>query len=157
MDTNASTAAQATTPTENAVVFINSEVLAPPEASPMSGVSKMMIDQATGMMVQDLQSFLKGFEQVGLIALSRLANNILTYGTYFHDPSAGAKTQAEDPSVLNTSAGNDAIRDLFNIIGDYAAMKTKISSMTHPSDASINENQNNDAFHDYDSQEKKNN
>ncbi len=74
--------AVATTPAEKAVEFVNAEVLSPPTASPMGGVAKIMIEQSTGMMVQDLQSFLKSFEQVGLVALSRLANNLLTYGTW---------------------------------------------------------------------------
>ena len=57
-ETQQSQAANATTPAEKAVVFVNSEVLAPPKASPMTGVTKVMIEQSTGMMVQDLQSFL---------------------------------------------------------------------------------------------------
>ncbi|CAA7195228.1 hypothetical protein [Chryseobacterium potabilaquae] len=131
MDTNTSTEVQATTPTEEAVVFVNSEVLAPPKASPMTGAAKIMTDQAAGMMVQDLQSFLKGFEQIGLIAVSRLANNILTYGTYFHDPSATGGVSAskgDSAQVMDVAKGNEVMRDLFKIIGDYAEVKTKITS-----------------------------
>ncbi|RNA61989.1 hypothetical protein D1631_08595 [Chryseobacterium nematophagum] len=131
MDTNTSTEVQATTPTEEAVVFVNSEVLAPPKASPMTGAAKIMTDQAAGMMVQDLQSFLKGFEQIGLIAVSRLANNILTYGTYFHDPSATGGVSAakgDNAQVMDVAKGNEVMRDLFKIIGDYAEVKTKITS-----------------------------
>ncbi|MDR6514461.1 hypothetical protein [Chryseobacterium camelliae] len=138
--------ANAVTPAEQTVQFINAEVLAPPTASPMSGMAKVMIDQSAGMMVQDLQSFLKGFEQLGLIALSRLANNLLTYGTW--------SEKEPTPTVLATDAdvqpvqGNEMIRDLFKIVGEYAEAKAKISNaialptglypntpVTHPSDS----------------------
>ncbi|WP_449397432.1 hypothetical protein [Chryseobacterium wanjuense] len=59
----------------------------------MGGVAKVMIEQSAGMMVQDLQSFLKGFEQVGLIALSRLANNLLTYGSPSESKSKKIRTE----------------------------------------------------------------
>lgn len=124
-------AANATTPAEKAVVFVNSEVLAPPKASPMTGVTKVMIEQSTGMMVQDLQSFLKGFEQVGLIALSRLANNLLTYGTTF-GPAPGSKEttgmMAEQPQGQDTGKGNEMMKDLFKMVSDYAEVKAKISN-----------------------------
>jgi hypothetical protein len=118
-----------TTPTEKAVAFVNAEVLSPPPASPMGGVAKVMIEQSTGMMVQDLQSFLKGFEQVGLIALSRLANNLLTYGT----PSEGkspptGKAGDKDAQSMTASNGNEMMKDLFKMVSDYAEAKTKISS-----------------------------
>lgn len=119
---------QATTPAEKAVVFVNSEVLAPPKASPMGGVAKVMIEQSTGMMVQDLQSFLKGFEQVGLIALSRLANNLLTYGTPSEEkPHPTGKASDKDAQSMTASNGNEMMRDLFKIVSDYAEAKTKIS------------------------------
>lgn len=121
-----------TTPTEEAVVFVNGEVLDVAATTPMTGASKIMIDQATGMMVQDLQSFLKGFEQLGLIAVSRLANNILTYGSYHHDPSANHKEKASEAQFEDINKGNDAIRDLFKIVSDYAEAKTKISSFVSP-------------------------
>jgi hypothetical protein len=119
---------QATTPAEKAVVFVNSEVLAPPKASPMGGVAKVMIEQSTGMMVQDLQSFLKGFEQVGLIALSRLANNLLTYGTPSEEkPHPTGKASDKDAQSMTAGNGNEMMRDLFKIVSDYAEAKTKIS------------------------------
>lgn len=127
--------ADATTPQEKAVVFVNTEVLSPPKTDPMLGSAKIMIDQSTGMMVQDLQSFLKGFEQVGLVALSKLANNYLTYGNYFPPappPPGGSGTPTEksekgtvnDPTDPN---GNAMMRDLFKIVSDYAEAKTKLS------------------------------
>ncbi|PWN72324.1 hypothetical protein C1631_006920 [Chryseobacterium phosphatilyticum] len=124
-------AADATTPAEKAVVFVNSEVLAPPKASPMTGVAKVMIEQSTGMMVQDLQSFLKGFEQVGLIALSRLANNLLTYGSPV-GPAPGAKGiethNAEFIQAEGTGQSNEMMKDLFKMVSDYAEVKAKISN-----------------------------
>lgn len=144
MDTNTSTEIQTTnpsaTPSEEAVIFVNNEVLAVPTTTPMTGASKIMIDQATGMMVQDLQSFLKGFEQLGLIAVSRLANNILTYGSYHHDPSTHDKPKASEAGFEDIGKGNDAIRDLFKIISDYAEVKTKISSFAAPA-VSFNTNE----------------
>lgn len=130
-ETPQSQAANATTPAEKAVVFVNSEVLAPPKASPMTGVTKVMIEQSTGMMVQDLQSFLKGFEQVGLIALSRLANNLLTYGTTF-GPAPGSKDSsvhnAEFLQSQDAGKGNEMMKDLFKMVSEYAEVKAKISN-----------------------------
>ncbi|WP_027381238.1 hypothetical protein [Chryseobacterium daeguense] len=125
----------ANTPAETAVEFVNAEVLAPPTASPMGGVAKVMIEQSAGMMVQDLQSFLKGFEQVGLIALSRLANNLLTYGSPSgpkskssnNNSGGNAKSEAEMQDDFIGSGSNDMIKDLFKIVSDYAEAKTKIS------------------------------
>lgn len=126
-----SQAVEATTPAEKAVVFVNSEVLAPPKASPMTGVTKVMIEQSTGMMVQDLQSFLKGFEQVGLIALSRLANNLLTYGTTF-GPAPGSKEASTPPTEMlqgqDAGKGNEMMKDLFKMVSDYAEVKAKVSN-----------------------------
>ncbi|MBK1897327.1 hypothetical protein [Chryseobacterium paridis] len=128
--------ADPTTPEEKAVVFVNTEVLSPPTADPMLGAAKIMIDQSTGMMVQDLQSFLKGFEQVGLVALTKLANNYLTYGNYFPPQNAagggggGSSTEkgeegtAQDPTGGH---GNAMMKDLFKIVSDYAEAKTKLS------------------------------
>ncbi|WP_343659178.1 hypothetical protein [Chryseobacterium sp.] len=130
-ETQQTQAADAGTPAEKAVVFVNSEVLAPPKASPMTGVTKVMIEQSTGMMVQDLQSFLKGFEQVGLIALSRLANNLLTYGTTF-GPAPGSKETSNQISEhlqgQDAGKGNEMMKDLFKMVSDYAEVKAKISN-----------------------------
>ena len=136
-ETAESQQANATTPAEKAVVFVNSEVLAPPKASPMGGVAKVMIEQSTGMMVQDLQSFLKGFEQVGLIALSRLANNLLTYGTPSEEkPHPTGKASEKDAQSMTASNGNEMMRDLFKIVSDYAEAKTKISGAIYNTNAS---------------------
>ncbi|MCJ7932667.1 MAG: hypothetical protein MUW56_03265 [Chryseobacterium sp.] len=132
--------ANATTPAEKAVVFVNTEVLAPPKASPMSGVAKVMIEQSTGMMVQDLQSFLKGFEQVGLIALSRLANNLLTYGSPVGPPPGSKDTSSHTADHLqaqDAGKGNEMMKDVFKMVSDYAEVKAKISNTiynanTHP-------------------------
>lgn len=120
--------ANPTTPAEKAVVFVNTEVLSPPKADPMTGAAKIMIDQSTGMMVQDLQSFLKGFEQVGLVALSKLAHNFLTYGNYFPPTGAvGAKSEGAFTQEAMGGNGNEIMKDLFKIVSDYAEAKTKIS------------------------------
>ncbi|WP_312993751.1 hypothetical protein [Chryseobacterium flavum] len=125
--------AKPSTPAEEAVVFVNTEVLSPPKASPMGGVAKVMIEQSAGMMVQDLQSFLKGFEQVGLIALSRLANNLLTYGTPSGPKSknssggGGGSTESEAGDQNTGNGNNDMMKDLFKMVSDYAEVKTRIS------------------------------
>lgn len=107
---------------ENAITFINKEVLEP-EAKPMSGMANPMIDQAAGMMAQDLQSFLKGFEQIGLVALAKLANNILTYGNYFppvppKGDGSGGSTSSSQPQH-SPESGQKAIGDLFNVVSTY--------------------------------------
>lgn len=132
MDENNETAgsqdANAITPAEKAVVFVNTEVLSPPKASPMSGVAKVMIEQSTGMMVQDLQSFLKGFEQVGLIAISRLANNLLTYGTPSEQKPHPTSAFLNQEEVQPGAQGNEMMKELFKIVSDYAEAKAKISN-----------------------------
>lgn len=132
MDTTQNTDAQTNTPFEESVVFVNSEVLTPPTATPMTGASKIMTDQATGMMMQDLQSFLKGFEQLSLIAVSRLANNMLTYGKYYHDPDATHKDKSSENDFQDVGKGNEVMKDLFKIISDYAEVKTKITTLNLP-------------------------
>lgn len=132
-ETAESKAPPATTPAEKAVEFVNAEVLSPPAASPMGGVAKVMIEQSAGMMVQDLQSFLKGFEQVGLIAVSRLANNLLTYGTWSENkpPPKKGTLAVEDDQLMQRDEGNEGnnmMKDLFRIVSDYAEAKAKISS-----------------------------
>ena len=104
----------------------------------MTGAGKVMIDQSTGMMVQDLQSFLKGFEQVGLIALSRLANNFLTYGTPSENKPPPKKKLTEGAAEeTETETGNEMMRDLFKIVSDYAEVKTKISTAIFAANASL--------------------
>jgi len=122
---------------QEAVIFINKEVLSPPAASPMTGAGKVMIDQSTGMMVQDLQSFLKGFEQVGLIALSRLANNLLTYGTPSENKPPPKNNLSETDDTGN-GTGNEMMRDLFKIVSDYAEVKTKISTAIYAVNSNLN-------------------
>ncbi|MDR6403223.1 MULTISPECIES: hypothetical protein [Chryseobacterium] len=142
MDENSNEKTETTAPTasnsaEKSVQFVNAEVLSPPTASPMGGVAKVMIEQSAGMMVQDLQSFLKGFEQVGLIALSRLANNFLTYGTPSGPKSKSSSSSSSSSSaavedeaqVQDTGNGNnDMMKDLFKMVSDYAEVKAKISN-----------------------------
>lgn len=144
MDTNTSTG-QATNPAENAVVFVNNEVLTPPAASPMIGAAKIIIDQSTGMMVQDLQSFLKGFEQLGLIALSRLANNLLTYGTPSMPPTGGGGNQTvenNNAEVRDMGNGNEMMRDLFKMVSEYAEAKTRISTTMYTTSSDTGDNRN---------------
>ncbi|MDH6250314.1 hypothetical protein M2347_000041 [Chryseobacterium sp. H1D6B] len=157
---SSSTSVQGTNPAEDAVVFVNSEVLAPPAASPMTGAAKIMIDQSAGMMVQDLQSFLKGFEQLGLIAVSRLANNFLTYGTYF-GPATDSTAAPEKNNVQFQDAGkgNEVMRDLFKMVSDYAEVKSKISTMMYTKPLEPEEKRGTDSSSDLfeeDDPEKKN-
>lgn len=136
METNTFNATpEASTPTEASVQFINQEVLAPPTTSPMAASSKLMIDQATGMMAQDLQSFLKGFEQISLVAISRLANNILTYGTYFHQGATSADKTSENLSKTvspgnpaDPAKGYEALHGLFSMVNEYAKNKAVLTS-----------------------------
>ncbi|WP_294296570.1 hypothetical protein [uncultured Chryseobacterium sp.] len=132
--------ANAVTPVEKAVQFVNAEVLSPPPAAPMQGMAKVMIDQSAGMMVQDLQSFLKSFEQLGLIALSRLANNLLTYGTWSENEPPPTGTPSAPTGI---QSGEEAIQGLFNIVSKYAEAKTNLSNaamlstVLHPNAAAM--------------------
>lgn len=125
--------------TQNAVEFINKTVLKP-DVTPIEGTAKPMVDQAVGMMAQDLQSFLQGFEQIGLVAMARLANNILTYGTYFgpkpgsdggstESKSKGGADTIQQPALNPQKIGADAFSDLFKVIGDYGKAKAEISAL----------------------------
>lgn len=139
MGTQNSEGATPANPTEEAVVFINKEVLSPPTAQPMTGAAKVMIDQSTGMMVQDLQSFLKGFEQVGLIALSRLANNLLTYGTPSENkPPPKKKLMEGEAEETQSQTGNEMMKDLFKMVSDYAEVKTRISTSIYAVNTNLN-------------------
>lgn len=132
--------ANAVTPVEKAVQFVNAEVLSPPPVAPMQGMAKVMIDQSAGMMVQDLQSFLKSFEQLGLIALSRLANNLLTYGTWSENEPPPTGTSS---ASTGGTSGEEAIQGLFNIVSKYAEAKTNLSNaallstVLHPNPAAV--------------------
>ncbi len=133
--------------TQNAVSFINTEVLSQ-DVNPKVGSSATMIDQSVGMMVQDLQVFLKGFEQIGLVALTKLVNNILTYGTYYNpaNDKSGAKNDTrylsldEDNSKTTTpektinpndADGKEIIHSLFKMVTEYGEAKSKISALMH--------------------------
>lgn len=135
------------TETENAVKFINEAVLQP-DVKPIAGTAAPMVDQAVGMMVQDLQSFLKGFEQIGLVALAKLANNILTYGNYFPPPGASSTDNAE---TINTGTGQktngpevgqQAMKDLFSMVGEYGKQKAEVNALIN----SINSGNYNPVF-----------
>lgn len=65
-------ATEAATVTEQEVEFINAEVLQP-TVTPITGMAKPMADQAAAMMIQDMQSFLQGNEQVLTIAIAKAA------------------------------------------------------------------------------------
>jgi hypothetical protein len=129
--------------TQNAIDYINTSVLQP-DVTKIEETAAPMIDQATAMMVQDLQIFLKGFEQVALVGLARLADNFLTTGTYFN-PASGLTAQTAEPSEENkeqVSGGKSLVptqgkssenpfKELFSIVGDYGKMKAEISSMAN--------------------------
>lgn len=108
--------------------------------------AKLMADQATGMMIQDLQLFMKGFEQVSLIALAKLANNILTYGSYY-GPQQGEEPlntlnksdQTDHDAIHSNLSESDALNGLFQIVCEYGEAKSKIWSLinntyTHKAD-----------------------
>jgi cytoskeletal protein RodZ len=74
-----------------------------------------------------------------LVALARLANNILTYGTYFGpkpsgdaDVSANASNGASPlPNQQAEQVGSDVMKGLFSVVGEYGKMKAEISSLIH--------------------------
>lgn len=137
--------------TQNAVDFINTEVLGQ-DVNPKVGSSATMIDQSVGMMVQDLQVFLKGFEQISLVALTKLANNFLTYGTYYNpanlvpkpqDSSRHVKSTSEAPeantqfvATPNETDGKEVLHSLFKMVTEYGEAKSKISALMHNPDVS---------------------
>ncbi|EDP96239.1 hypothetical protein U8527_09015 [Kordia algicida OT-1] len=125
--------------TQNAIDYINKSVLQP-DVDAISGTAAPMVDQAVGMMVQDLQSFLKGFEQISLVALAKLANNILTYGTYFdggtsdNNVTASVKTGVSDnPQTLETenpiNLDSEVLKGLFSSVGEYGKLKAEINQI----------------------------
>lgn len=61
-----------TSSVDQEVEFINKEVLQP-VVTPITGLAKPMADQAAAMMIQDMQSFLQGTEQVLTIAIAKAA------------------------------------------------------------------------------------
>ena len=140
--------------TQNAVDFVNKEVLTQ-DVNPKVGSSATMIDQSVGMMVQDLQVFLKGFEQIGLVALTKLVNNFLTYGNYYNPanlvPRGGGddldarytKTPEAKPQVPTSltsieSDGKEVIQSLFKMVTEYGEAKSKINALIANPEASRN-------------------
>ena len=119
------------TETENAVDFINETVLQP-EVKPIIGTATPMIEQAVGMMVQDLQIFLKGFEQISLVALAKLANNILTYGYYYPIDEVPKPNGLEAESIqqdTSSETGQKVMKDLFSLVGDYGKQKAQVNAL----------------------------
>lgn len=70
---------------EQAVQFINQEVLNQ-TVTPITGMSKPLVDQAAAMMVQDMQSFLQGNEQILTVATAKA----LAYSLDASDPAKQA-------------------------------------------------------------------
>lgn len=64
------TAIVATTAMEHTVQFVNQEVLNA-TITPMNGMAKPMVNQAAAMMVQDVQTFLQGNEQILTVAIAK--------------------------------------------------------------------------------------
>lgn len=62
--------ANAETPAEKSVQFINSEVLAPPTQDSIDFV-KPYVDQTLAMALEDARSFLQGVEQILLVAIAK--------------------------------------------------------------------------------------
>ena len=118
--------------TQNAIDFIDKKVLTKHE-EPLVGSGLTMIDQSVGMMVQDLQMFLKGFEQIGLVALAKLANNYLTTGS-ISAPTKGSngsnlKSQAPTSLASTESEGKEVIHSLFKMVAEYGEAKSKINAL----------------------------
>ncbi len=57
------------------VEFINQQVLSP-EVKPIEGTSKVMVDQAAAMMVQDMETFVQGTEQVMMLAIAKASEMV---------------------------------------------------------------------------------
>ncbi|MCY4045409.1 MAG: hypothetical protein OXE99_10040 [Cellvibrionales bacterium] len=58
--------------TQDAVSFINNQVLQP-DVKPIQGTAKPMADQSAAMMLEDMRSFLQSNEQVMLVAIAQAA------------------------------------------------------------------------------------
>lgn len=108
---NGSQAPPVTSPTpgitksENAVKFINNEVLTP-SVTPIVGTAKPLVDQAAAMMIQDAQSFLHGNEQILTVALAK------------------ASAMALDPATAAT--GNAALVSLTALLEKLPVFSTAV-------------------------------
>lgn len=94
----------AVTVTEQEVEFINAQVLQP-EVTPITGMAKPLADQAAAMMIQDMQSFLQGNEQVLTIAIAKAAAMMLNEAT----APTGKEALQEYAEFLTKLAGYSTI------------------------------------------------
>lgn len=84
------------TPSEQAVRFINTEVLRPPEQGSISFV-KPFAEQVAVMALEDGRSFLQGLEQVLLVAIAKALEQMLTGGAAPDKAAFGRVAEAGTP------------------------------------------------------------
>jgi hypothetical protein len=89
-------AGSALTPSEQAVRFINSEVLNPPDQGTISFV-KPFAEQVAVMALEDGRSFLQGLEQVLLVAIAKALEQLLAGGAA---PAKAPVGPPADPDAL---------------------------------------------------------
>ena len=114
--------ANAQTPAEKSVQFINAEVLAPPKQDSISFV-KPYVEQTLAMALEDARSFLQGAEQILLIALAKELEKLISGGApAAFDPAlmANLRSAAETGGVEEAGARRDAAAKP-NMPGPHAA------------------------------------
>ncbi len=104
------------TDVQNTVEFINKAVLKP-DSRKLKGIAHPMVEHATGMMIQDLQSFMQGFEQVGLIAVAKIAQKAIDGGA--------PKTTLQE----NNQSHDTELKDIFEMVSNYGTQKANISKL----------------------------
>ena len=100
--------ADAQTPSEKSVQFINAEVLAPPKQDSISFV-KPYVEQTLAMALEDARSFLQGAEQILLVALAKELEKLISGGAGAVDPAliANLQSAAGDQGVGEADAKRD--------------------------------------------------
>ena len=100
--------ADAQTPAEKSVQFINAEVLAPPKQDSISFV-KPYVEQTLAMALEDARSFLQGAEQILLVALAKELEKLISGGAGAVDPGllANLQSAAKNEGVEDADAKRD--------------------------------------------------
>ena len=106
--------ADAQTPDEKTVQFINAEVLAPPKQDSIS-FTKPYIDQSLAMAVEDARSFVQGAEQILLIALAKELEKLVSGGApappnvkLIESAQGSAKPDANTDDAAADTAGTES-------------------------------------------------
>lgn len=120
--TNSSAPEANLSPSEQAVNFINKTVLKP-DAAPMGGTSQLIADQAAGMMVQDMRSFIQGTQQILTIAIAKAAKEVVNPETTAEGTAAitALNTLMTDLSTYASSIGTTAS----GIVADFKEPQKK--------------------------------